>query len=50
MPSEEDAIELAEGDLTQGILPELTTRSWNRAPREGEVFSYARVTGGRPRT
>ncbi|GGP96686.1 cell wall assembly protein [Streptomyces pseudogriseolus] len=36
--------------LVEGILPELTTRSWNRAPREGEVFSYATVTGGRPRT
>ncbi|MEU7398218.1 SMI1/KNR4 family protein [Streptomyces albogriseolus] len=30
--------------LAEGILPELTTRSWNRAPREGEVFAYATVT------
>ncbi len=30
--------------LAEGILPELTTRSWNRAPREGEAFAYATVT------
>ncbi|MFI8091328.1 SMI1/KNR4 family protein [Streptomyces sp. NPDC086080] len=27
--------------LAAGILPQLTTRSWNRAPREGEVYAYA---------
>ncbi|CAL9400579.1 MULTISPECIES: SMI1/KNR4 family protein [unclassified Streptomyces] len=36
--------------LAEGILPELTTRSWNRAPREGEVFAYATISVGRPRT
>ncbi|MFF2194282.1 SMI1/KNR4 family protein [Streptomyces sp. NPDC058157] len=28
--------------LTQGALPTLTTRSWTRAPREGESFAYIR--------
>ncbi|MGA4980978.1 SMI1/KNR4 family protein [Streptomyces cellulosae] len=36
--------------LAEGMLPELTTRSWNRAPREGEGFSYATISVGRPRT
>lgn len=27
--------------LAERILPHLTTRSWNRAPREGEVYAYA---------
>ncbi|MFE1508123.1 SMI1/KNR4 family protein [Streptomyces sp. NPDC058726] len=27
--------------LVEGVLPRLTTRSWNRAPREGEVYAYA---------
>lgn len=27
--------------LTQGRLPTFTTRSWTRAPREGEGFAYA---------
>jgi hypothetical protein len=41
--------------LREGILPELTTRSWNRAPREGEPYAYATVrveprTGPRPHT
>ncbi|MET9333954.1 hypothetical protein [Streptomyces sp. AC04842] len=35
--------------LAEGILPELTTRSWNRAPREGEGFSYTTISVGRPR-
>ncbi|WP_329376648.1 SMI1/KNR4 family protein [Streptomyces sp. NBC_01351] len=29
--------------LTQGRLSTFTTRSWTRAPREGEVFAYGRV-------
>ncbi|MEU3661767.1 SMI1/KNR4 family protein [Streptomyces sp. NPDC032940] len=39
--------------LSEGILPQLTTRSWNRAPREGESYSYATIHIGRrtePRT
>ncbi|MFI2412602.1 SMI1/KNR4 family protein [Streptomyces sp. NPDC018947] len=35
--------------LAEGILPELTTRSWNRAPRRGEAYAYATVRVG-PRT
>ncbi|MFF5339590.1 SMI1/KNR4 family protein [Streptomyces althioticus] len=34
--------------LAEGILPHLTTRSWNRAPREGEAYAYATLRGGRP--
>ncbi|MFJ8162449.1 SMI1/KNR4 family protein [Streptomyces sp. NPDC096136] len=30
--------------LTEGALPTLTTRSWTRAPREGESFAYLRFT------
>ncbi|MEV7547951.1 SMI1/KNR4 family protein, partial [Streptomyces sp. NPDC089915] len=30
--------------LTEGALPTLTTRSWARAPREGESFAYLRFT------
>lgn len=33
--------------LAEGILPHLTTRSWNRAPREGEGFTYVTVSTGR---
>ncbi|WP_078913852.1 hypothetical protein [Streptomyces sp. NRRL S-37] len=29
--------------LAEGILPHLTTRSWNRAPREGESYAYATI-------
>ncbi|MEV5546769.1 SMI1/KNR4 family protein [Streptomyces sp. NPDC052309] len=29
--------------LAEGILPQLTTRSWNRAPREGEAYAYATI-------
>jgi hypothetical protein len=29
--------------LTRGRLPTFTTRSWTRAPREGETFAYARL-------
>ncbi|MEO3848762.1 SMI1/KNR4 family protein [Streptomyces sp. B8F3] len=36
--------------LDQGRLRTFTTRSWTRAPREGETFGYAYVTTGRPRT
>ncbi|MBJ6643226.1 SMI1/KNR4 family protein [Streptomyces sp. BSE7-9] len=46
---EEFGLSLPRHALTEGILPELTTRSWNRAPREGEVFAYATVSSGRPR-
>lgn len=35
--------------LTQGRLPTFTTRSWTRAPREGEGFAYAYISLGRPR-
>jgi hypothetical protein len=35
--------------LTRGRLPTFTTRSWTRAPREGEVFGYAHIGIGRPR-
>ncbi|MFD7704366.1 SMI1/KNR4 family protein [Streptomyces caelestis] len=33
--------------LAEGILPHLTTRSWNRAPREGEAYAYVTVRSGR---
>ncbi|MGW8788975.1 SMI1/KNR4 family protein [Streptomyces althioticus] len=46
---EEFALSLPRHALTEGVLPELTTRSWNRAPREGEAFAYATVGVGRPR-
>ncbi|KES03298.1 hypothetical protein BU52_31370 [Streptomyces toyocaensis] len=32
--------------LTEGILPHLTTRSWNRAPGEGEAYAYVTVRVG----
>lgn len=35
--------------LAEGILPELTTHSWNRAPRQGEAYAYATIHVG-PRT
>ncbi|MGW1786497.1 SMI1/KNR4 family protein [Streptomyces sp. NPDC002143] len=35
--------------LTQGRLRTFTTRSWTRAPREGEGFAYAYVGFGRRR-
>ncbi|MFZ4177407.1 SMI1/KNR4 family protein [Streptomyces griseoincarnatus] len=41
---EELGLSLPRHALAEGILPELTTRSWNRAPREGEAFAYATVT------
>ncbi|MDR6977954.1 hypothetical protein J2X68_004678 [Streptomyces sp. 3330] len=34
--------------LTQGRLPTFTTRSWTRAPREGEGFAYAYISLGHP--
>ncbi|WP_337662931.1 hypothetical protein [Streptomyces sp. MNU103] len=46
---EEFALSLPRHALTEGVLPELTTRSWNRGPREGEAFAYATVGVGRPR-
>ncbi|MEZ0161431.1 SMI1/KNR4 family protein [Streptomyces griseorubens] len=46
---EEFGLSLPRHALTEGVLPELTTRSWNRGPREGEAFSYATVGVGRPR-
>ncbi|CAL9391542.1 hypothetical protein [Streptomyces sp. enrichment culture] len=46
---EEFGFSLPRHALAEGVLPELTTRSWNRAPREGEAFSYATITVGRPR-
>ncbi|MFD9395958.1 SMI1/KNR4 family protein [Streptomyces sp. NPDC060000] len=35
--------------LTQGRLRTFTTRSWTRAPREGEGFAYAYISMGRHR-
>ncbi|MEU5461029.1 SMI1/KNR4 family protein [Streptomyces althioticus] len=46
---DEFGLSLPRHALAEGILPQLTTRSWNRAPREGEAFSYATITVGRPR-
>ncbi|MET8897019.1 SMI1/KNR4 family protein [Streptomyces albogriseolus] len=46
---EEFGLSLPRHALAEGILPELTTRSWNRAPREGEVFAYATISSGRSR-
>ncbi|MCQ9129593.1 SMI1/KNR4 family protein [Streptomyces hilarionis] len=34
--------------LTRGTLPTFTTRSWTRAPREGEVFAHLTVGSPRP--
>ncbi|MFI8201395.1 SMI1/KNR4 family protein [Streptomyces sp. NPDC085937] len=41
---DEFGLSLPRHALAEGILPQLTTRSWNRAPREGEAFAYATVT------
>ncbi|MFG2511271.1 SMI1/KNR4 family protein [Streptomyces sp. NPDC048584] len=43
---EEFALSLPRHALTEGILPQLTTRSWSRAPREGEPYAYATITFG----
>ncbi|MFG2794531.1 SMI1/KNR4 family protein [Streptomyces sp. NPDC048419] len=34
--------------LTQGKLPTFTTRSWSRAPRDGEAFAYLAFVRHRP--
>ncbi|MFI6564243.1 SMI1/KNR4 family protein [Streptomyces sp. NPDC050534] len=34
--------------LTRGRLPTFTTRSWTRAPRDGEAFAYLAVVRRRP--
>ncbi|MEW1866765.1 SMI1/KNR4 family protein [Streptomyces caelestis] len=44
---DEFGLSLPRHALAEGILPHLTTRSWNRAPREGEVYAYATVHLGR---
>ncbi|MFJ8906469.1 SMI1/KNR4 family protein [Streptomyces sp. NPDC102351] len=41
---DEFGLSLPRHALAEGILPQLTTRSWNRAPREGEAFAYVTVT------
>lgn len=44
---DEFGLSLPRHALAEGILPQLTTRSWNRAPREGEPYAYATVHAGR---
>ncbi|MFB7088915.1 SMI1/KNR4 family protein [Streptomyces sp. NPDC056296] len=29
--------------LVEGVLPQLTTRSWNRAPKDGEAYAYTTI-------
>lgn len=40
---DEFGLSLPRHALVEGILPQLTTRSWNRAPREGEAYAYTTV-------
>ncbi|GGV28793.1 cell wall assembly protein [Streptomyces griseoflavus] len=40
---DEFGLSLPRHALVEGILPQLTTRSWNRAPRQGEAYAYATV-------
>lgn len=40
---DEFGLSLPRHALAEGILPQLTTRSWNRAPREGESYGYIAV-------
>ncbi|MFE0447318.1 SMI1/KNR4 family protein [Streptomyces fungicidicus] len=44
---DEFGLSLPRHALAEGILPHLTTRSWNRAPRDGETYAYATVRLGR---
>ncbi|MFI5567457.1 SMI1/KNR4 family protein [Streptomyces sp. NPDC051740] len=44
---DEFGLSLPRHALAEGILPHLTTRSWNRAPREGESYAYVTVHVGR---
>ncbi|MFF9485338.1 SMI1/KNR4 family protein [Streptomyces sp. NPDC014676] len=44
---DEFGLSLPRHALAEGILPHLTTRSWNRAPREGESYAYATIHVGR---
>ncbi|MCF4135913.1 hypothetical protein L1856_01815 [Streptomyces sp. Tue 6430] len=44
---DEFGLSLPRHALVEGMLPQLTTRSWNRAPREGEVYAYATIRLGR---
>ncbi|EFL38432.1 SMI1/KNR4 family protein [Streptomyces griseoflavus] len=44
---DEFGLSLPRHALAEGILPHLTTRSWNRAPREGESYAYVTVRLGR---
>ncbi|GED90566.1 SMI1/KNR4 family protein [Streptomyces sp. 6-11-2] len=44
---DEFGLSLPRHALVEGILPRLTTRSWNRAPREGEVYAYTTIRFGR---
>ncbi|MFC8370742.1 hypothetical protein [Streptomyces sp. NPDC057238] len=43
---DEFGLSLPRHALAEGILPHLTTRSWNRAPREGESYAYATISFG----
>ncbi|MFI2506313.1 SMI1/KNR4 family protein [Streptomyces sp. NPDC018972] len=40
---DEFGLSLPRHALAEGILPQLTTRSWNRAPGEGESYAYVTV-------
>ncbi|MFD7766770.1 SMI1/KNR4 family protein [Streptomyces sp. NPDC059787] len=44
---DEFGLSLPRHALAEGVLPHLTTRSWNRAPREGEFYGYVTVRLGR---
>ncbi|MGW4020974.1 SMI1/KNR4 family protein [Streptomyces sp. NPDC005009] len=44
---DEFGLSLPRHALAEGILPHLTTRSWNRAPREGESYGYVTIHVGR---
>ncbi len=41
---DEFGLSLPRHALVEGILPQLTTRSWNRAPRQGETYAYATIS------
>ncbi|MFF1272146.1 SMI1/KNR4 family protein [Streptomyces marokkonensis] len=43
---DEFGLSLPRHALAEGILPQLTTRSWNRAPRDGEAYAYVTVRVG----
>ncbi|WP_405691428.1 SMI1/KNR4 family protein [Streptomyces sp. NBC_00057] len=44
---DEFGLSLPRHALVEGVLPQLTTRSWNRAPREGEAYGYTTIRFGR---